>query len=302
MVDDQTLTEEANANDAMTDGPAEQSTNELATTTEHATTATTTADAVASADGAITMEEAPPVKPKKRTAYFIFMDANREAAKARCVEATGKAGVADQAKALGEMWAAATEEDKQVFIQQSAVEKAAYDAWLEKWGHTEAASGPASSDQNLLDHTIPVSKIRKIVKLDPEVKNLSKEALSLITCTTELFVNYLAKEAYSVASIQNRRKLIARDVLDVTSSRDLLAFLSEDMRDLVADEERLAKEEAEQKKRSRVEEEKQKAASSAGESGIMNYFGASAAAGSEVNAETVGAEDGGIKLLDVAPE
>jgi len=120
------------------------------------------------------------------------MDAKREEAKATVFAATGKSGVADVSKRIGELWNAASIDDRAPYITTAEKEKAAYSEWLEKWGHTEA-SHEANKEPSPTDLAIPVSKIRKIVKLDTEVKNLSKESLALITYSTELFVEYLAK-------------------------------------------------------------------------------------------------------------
>jgi histone H3/H4 len=91
-------------------------------------------------------------------------------------------------------------------------------------------SGAKNSDTLVF----PVARIRKICKLDPDVRGISKEAAVLITKAAEQFCAGLGKETVSVAALQNRRKLLPDDVAQVCSSRDQYLFLRDDVRDLVA--------------------------------------------------------------------
>ena len=79
---------------------------------------------------------------------------------------------------------------------------------------------------------LPSARIRKICKLDPDVKGISKEALLLITKSAELFTSKLGMETVKVAALQNRRKLLPQDLASVCSAREQFLFLKEDVRDL----------------------------------------------------------------------
>lgn len=79
----------------------------------------------------------------------------------------------------------------------------------------------------------PVARIRKICKLDPEVRGLSKEALLLVTKCAELATAKLGTEAVRVARLQNRRKLLPEDVAHVCAHREQFLFLKDDVKDLV---------------------------------------------------------------------
>lgn len=127
-----------------------------------------------------------------------------------------------------------SDEDKRVYQEKAALERERVVKETEAWlaaGGKEAEISVSKSCQDSL--TLPVARIRKIVKLDPDVKGLSKEALVLVTKATELFTTKLGVETVKVAQIQNRRKLLPDDVAQVCSTRSSLMFLKPDIQDLV---------------------------------------------------------------------
>ncbi|GAB1610723.1 DNA polymerase epsilon subunit 4-like [Argonauta hians] len=72
---------------------------------------------------------------------------------------------------------------------------------------------------------LPISRIRKIIKLDPDVSLASQEAMIVLSKATELFVQYVSREA-SNYTFQGKRKTLQRKDLDVAVERtDTLAFL-----------------------------------------------------------------------------
>jgi histone H3/H4 len=91
---------------------------------------------------------------------------------------------------------------------------------------TESASNNGGS------FTLPVGRVRKICRLDPEVRGISKEALVIITKATEMFTIQLGQECVKTAHIQNRRTLLPQDVVDVCQIRECFQFLKDDINDL----------------------------------------------------------------------
>lgn len=177
-----------------------------------------------------------PVK-RARTAYFIFAEEKRpEIQKQHPGE-----GVAVVARAIGALWGNLTESEKKPYQEKAAAEreqvKLAVEAWKAAGGTVSDAliSGPTSAstdDNNHNDLIFPVARIRKICKLDPEVRGLSKEALLLLTKASELALIKLSRECVKTAAIQNRRKLLASDVASVSSTREQFLFLQPDIQDL----------------------------------------------------------------------
>jgi histone H3/H4 len=140
------------------------------------------------------------------------------------------------AKALGQLWATLSPEEKQVYQNKAAEERERLakeiQAWKDAGGvvpEPSSASLRASTDSLIF----PAARIRKIAKLDPEVKGLSKEALQLVCKASELFCSKLGKESVQTAQMQNRRKLLPDDVAQVCATREAFLFLRDDVRDLV---------------------------------------------------------------------
>lgn len=139
------------------------------------------------------------------------------------------------AKALGQKWSALSVEEKKIYQDKASVEKEAAAKALEAW---KAAGGTSNAEQTDDQQLImPVARIRRICKMDPDVSGLSKEAVPLICKAAELFTTRLGREAVKVAALQNRRKLHPSDVAEVCSSREAFSFLREDMTDLLKQQE-----------------------------------------------------------------
>ena len=171
------------------------------------------------------------------------------------------------------MWGAMSDEEKSIYQQRAAEERERVAKELEAWkaagGKIELEkSGSTKRDPNSL--IFPVAKIRKIAKLDPEVRNLSKEAIALITKCTELALSKLGEETVRVARLQNRRKLLPEDVANVCGNREQFLFLKDDVKDLV-------KSQIEQQgNNSKVAAKKSDAArdaAAAGSKPLTSYFG-----------------------------
>ena len=95
---------------------------------------------------------------------------------------------------------------------------------------------PTLSDRDLNTLIFPLARLRKITKLDPDVKGVSKEALLLITKCAEMMTSKLGQESVKVAQLQNRRKLLPEDVAQVCATREQFLFLREDVKDLLKEQ------------------------------------------------------------------
>jgi len=182
------------------------------------------------------------------------------------------------AKRIGELWSRLTPEEKAVYQKRSIEEKeqvARETVILREAGlllDSTTAPGPGTATSGFI---LPVNRIRKIVKLDPEVKGLSKEGIHLITKAGELFVAMLGKQTVQVATMQNRRKLIPDDVIQVCETKPQYMFLQEDIKHLVEEQK-----EEHKKKGKAAEEAKTKAASETnpGVKPLTSFFAPSAPA------------------------
>jgi histone H3/H4 len=144
------------------------------------------------------------------------------------------------ARALGQIWSNLSDAEKLPYRQKAAKERERVQLQVEAWKAAGGVVGEPQSGNTINNNntdtpgttTFPVARIRKICKLDPEVKNLSKEALLLVTKAAELALAKLGKECVKTAQIQNRRKLLPDDVAQVCAVREQFAFLRDDIVDL----------------------------------------------------------------------
>ncbi len=186
--------------------------------------------------------------PKKgRTAYFIFMSENRSKVQS---QNEGKS-VGAIAKIMGQLWKDLDPDAKQVYMDKSLLEKERYledqRLFLEQ---NPGANTSNSNDANAngigdpMSLVYPVARIRKISRLDPEVKGMSKEATFVITKAAELFTERFGNETNSMAQMQKRRKILNQDLVDVVNLKEPFFFLKEDLLDLVKLQQKQASEDS----------------------------------------------------------
>ncbi|KAK4357622.1 hypothetical protein RND71_023232 [Anisodus tanguticus] len=65
---------------------------------------------------------------------------------------------------------------------------------------------------------IPISRVKKIMKLDQDINKVNSEALHLIAISTELFLEFLAEKSAQVA-LEKKRKTIKLEHLRVAVKR-----------------------------------------------------------------------------------
>lgn len=80
---------------------------------------------------------------------------------------------------------------------------------------TEGNSTVAGEIQQL---QIPVSRVKKIMKLDQDINKINSEALHLIASSTQLFLELLAEKSAQVA-LEKKRKTIKLEHLRVAVKR-----------------------------------------------------------------------------------
>ncbi|KAL6068670.1 hypothetical protein QOT17_008088 [Balamuthia mandrillaris] len=71
----------------------------------------------------------------------------------------------------------------------------------------------------------PITRIKKIVKSDPDVKLISTDAVHMISKSTELFLDYLTKQAYTYTQEEGKKTLQYRDLAKCVEEVDVLDFL-----------------------------------------------------------------------------
>ncbi|XP_027700926.1 chromatin accessibility complex protein 1 [Vombatus ursinus] len=81
------------------------------------------------------------------------------------------------------------------------------------------------SDQRLV--SLPLSRIRVIMKSSPEVSSINQEALVLTAKATELFVQYLATYSYKHGSGKEKKALIYSDLSNTAEESETFQFLAD---------------------------------------------------------------------------
>ncbi|XP_056635019.1 DNA polymerase epsilon subunit 4 isoform X1 [Diorhabda sublineata] len=72
---------------------------------------------------------------------------------------------------------------------------------------------------------LPLARIKNIMKLDPSSSIISQDAIFLVTKATEVFLEYMTKEAMKQLISGKRKTLLKRDVDNVVDNNPNLCFL-----------------------------------------------------------------------------
>lgn len=75
--------------------------------------------------------------------------------------------------------------------------------------------------------SLPLSKIKRIFKMDPDYFGSSASAVYATGVATELFVQYLVEHASMLAKMEKRKKIQYKDLSNAVSTQDALHFLSD---------------------------------------------------------------------------
>ncbi|KAN0026238.1 hypothetical protein ACTFIV_007222 [Dictyostelium citrinum] len=75
------------------------------------------------------------------------------------------------------------------------------------------------------DIQLPVARIKRIMRSDKDVKTISSDAVMLVAKSTEMFLDYLVKEAYKTSG--KKKTLQYKDLASTIKGVDNLEFLSE---------------------------------------------------------------------------
>lgn len=80
-------------------------------------------------------------------------------------------------------------------------------------------------DESLM--SLPLSKIKRIFKMDPDYFGSSASAVYATGVATELFVQYLTEHASMLAKMDKRKKIQYKDFSNAVATQEALHFLSD---------------------------------------------------------------------------
>lgn len=82
-------------------------------------------------------------------------------------------------------------------------------------------------NEDLGSISLPLSKIKRIFKMDPEYYGSSQSAVFATGVATELFIQYLTEQASFLAKMDKRKKILYKDFSGAVAAQDSLHFLSD---------------------------------------------------------------------------
>jgi len=102
-------------------------------------------------------------------------------------------------------------------------------------GKKVAADGVGGGEEGDQFFDLPLAKVKKIMKLDPEVKQLASDAILAVTRCTELFLASLLTKSLEASERRGTKTVHLVDVLHTVQTRDCFEFLRLDLRRGVSD-------------------------------------------------------------------
>jgi len=192
-------------------------------------------------EGKVT-ERAPPARAQahgtgRTTAYFLFSSENRSAVRDELQAEGLTVDVGSVGKALGARWKALTEDKRQEYKDRAgdrnteAAELAARQPQpdeAEGARQAESAGQQAGGDEG---PALPFGRVKRIMNLDRDVKQVSKDAVCLVIEATELFLHELVEGASRFMKKRRTMQLgdIEQCVLQYEHNSFLSAYFSENI-------------------------------------------------------------------------
>jgi histone H3/H4 len=188
------------------------------------------------------VQAAQPLEKKGQTAWILFVNDHREKVKAENPDLS----CSEQSKVLSQIWQACDKETHQRYMDRAREDAKRYKAQCEATPlramkrerddddhpSTIAAaaaaaaalhSGSGSSRRSpavSIEPLCPLGRVRRIIKLDPEVGNVTKEAIALVEKAMQLFLEDLAVKSWDACSSDSRRALKLQDITHCMHTMD----------------------------------------------------------------------------------
>ncbi|XP_029124570.1 nuclear transcription factor Y subunit C-2 [Cajanus cajan] len=103
-------------------------------------------------------------------------------------------------------------------LQQNQLQQQLDNVWAKQYKEIEETT-------NFNTHSLPLAKIKKIMKFDEDVRMISAEAPIVFAKACEMFIQDLTTRAWANADNNNRRTLKKMDITSAISKTDVFDFL-----------------------------------------------------------------------------
>ncbi|GMF10666.1 unnamed protein product [Phytophthora lilii] len=183
---------------------------------------------------------------KPQSSYLLFCNERRK----QVMEAHPGARIGDIQKIISAQWKELAPEQKDVYVQLAAKDKARYQQEL--LDNPQVSAEPSAEDSAARDANAcvyPLGRVRKIVQIDPDIGKVSKDALIAIAKAS-----FLGTKSYEQALYRNKRQVKASDVTRSIQTTASLDWLREDFPDVkptradIAAESKVRKDQEKEKK------------------------------------------------------
>jgi len=157
-----------------------------------------------------------------RSGYMLFAKENRH------LIAAESCGVADQAKKIGALWSALSEQEQNEWIEKVETAKEDFERYLaEHPEHRRLLEAEKEYKKNKAKKVaIPLATIKKIVSKDPDIGRVSKESYLLMNQCATLFVEELVKAANEQHTVPRKSKTLTEmDVVNTFHSNNKYMFI-----------------------------------------------------------------------------
>lgn len=156
--------------------------------------------------------------------WILFLSEKREGIK----KANPDFGFLQIARELAIQYKAISPEDSDRLDAVTAKDKARYQEEL-KHCLTDKESGKKAFD--VISNTelvLPVVRVKRAIKLDPEVKAVGKEAVAVLTKATELFTMHFVQQSLRVVATRGAKQMKEVDTINAVHATKNLEFLTLD--------------------------------------------------------------------------
>ncbi|KAK3260182.1 hypothetical protein CYMTET_30846 [Cymbomonas tetramitiformis] len=171
--------------------------------------------------------------PGKKTAYFLFTSEQRESTKEMLVseapEGT-KITVGEVAKAIAGKWKALTDEERQGYktrcdeINEKLKAAEVGDSVNNEEGVEKLTASSLDEGEDLI---LPLARVKRIARLDEDVRMIKPDALRLIAKSTELFLEAVVAEALKVTKRKKRKTVVHSDLEMAVLTDGRMNFVSD---------------------------------------------------------------------------
>ena len=172
---------------------------------------------------------------KPTTSFFVYLSEMRP----KIIKDNPAIAFKDIPKVCSEMYKKLSPEDRAHYDNLAKMDKLRYAREIEEYRllnpnndsqiESTKTNATSSSGSNSTTLEFPLGRIKRIIKLDNEIKNISKEALVTITKSTELFIGYLVDKTSQITKKRKGKVLKDSDLYQSIFSHEPLQFLRLDI-------------------------------------------------------------------------